>query len=298
MVNKRVPYILAAITVLLWGTLSTVYKLLIKEMDAMFVLAVSCWIAAAALFIYNIIRGNFKNFKKCSILDIIVMCILGVLGYFVYNWFYMLGLELLPAQQAMVLNYLWPTMIIVFSCVFLAEKFTLYKAGAVILSIIGVAIVAVNGDTSALINSNLKGVLYCLIAAVSYGLYSVLNKKETYHKELAIFVAYIVTAIISTVVVIVNHSYINVSMSELLGLTYNGVFISAAGYSMWMLALEWGNTAIISNMAYLCPFVALLCTSMVLDEKITIYSLLGLIFIMLGITIQIFGERKNTKAEG
>lgn len=295
--HKKKAYALALLTIVVWGTLSPISKILLGELDAMFVLAFSSIVAAVILFFYNLIKGNLKNFKKCSALDIVKMSALGFVGFFLYNWFYLMGIDLLYSQQAMIINYLWPAMIIVFSCIFLKEKVTVSKVSAIALSLIGVAIVAVNGDVSHFLETNLKGVMFCVLAAVSYGFYASLNKKQTYDKELSMMVVFITTAVISSICVIAGGKFPQLSINMTLGLMYNGIVINAIGYTCWMLALEYGNTAVISNMAYLSPFISLVFAKILLDETITVYSVAGLILIILGIFVQAFGEKKHRKNE-
>ncbi|WP_294156326.1 hypothetical protein [uncultured Clostridium sp.] len=47
-----------------------------------------------------------------------------------------------------------------------------------------------NETGHSLAGGNLRGVLYCLIAAVCYALYAALNKKQTYPKELSRFTVF------------------------------------------------------------------------------------------------------------
>ena len=76
---------------------------------------------------------------------------------------------------------------------------------------------------------------------------------------------------------------------------WNGVICNALPYLTWALALDLGNTAVIANLAYLTPFVSLLCTHFVLGEKITVFSVLGLVLIVTGIAIQMLVNKKIGK---
>jgi drug/metabolite transporter (DMT)-like permease len=277
----------------LWGTLATVSKILLGSLDAMFVLAFTCDVSAVLLFIYNLIKGNIRRNKIGSIKEITVMCLLGFVGFFLYNMFYLMGINLLPSQQAMIINYLWPAMIIVFSCIFLKEKMTVKKAVAIALSFIGIIIVAVNGNLELLLNSNLKGVCFCLLAAVSYGFYAAINKGQNYNKEIAMMFAFATAGIIATVISVIDGNILQPNIHIFTGLLYDAVFVNAIGYTSWMIALEHGNTATISNLAYLTPFVSLVFAKIILNEQVSIYSFLGLMLIILGIAVQFYGSKKQ-----
>ena len=116
--EKQYKYV--AVPILFWGTLATINKLLLKSLDAMFVLAISSIVAFIFLFSYNLFTGKLKKMKTYNLADFIRMVVLGILGFFCYNLFYLFGIDVLPAQEAMILNYMWPAMIIIFS--FMAES--------------------------------------------------------------------------------------------------------------------------------------------------------------------------------
>ena len=80
------------------------------------------------------------------------------------------------------------------------------------------------------------------------------------------------------------------------GMLWNGIICNALPYLTWALALDIGNTAVIANLAYLTPFVSLLCTHFVLGEKVTIFSVLGLLLIVLGIAVQMLVNKKMEEA--
>jgi len=233
--------------------------------------------------------------KTYSCVDIFKMVALGILGFFCYNLFYLLGIDVLPAQEAMILNYMWPAMIIIFSCIILKEKMTFRKIIATLMSIIGVIIVASEGDISKIASGNLKGIIFCLLAAVSYGLYSVLNKKENFDKSIAIMIGYFSTAIIAFICITITDTDSTINSGIMIGLLYNGIACNAISYLFWVLALDNGNTAIISNLAYLTPFISLIICAVVLHENISWYSIIGLVMIVLGIIVQSFGLTNSEK---
>jgi len=292
--EKQYKYV--TVPILFWGTLATLNKLLLKSLDAMFVLAVSSIVAFVFLFIYNCYTGKLKVLKTYSLADIIKMISLGILGFFCYNLFYLLGIDVLPAQEAMILNYMWPAMIIIFSCIILKDKMTFKKIIATLMSIVGVVVVASEGDISKIALGNLKGIAFCLLAAISYGLYSVLNKKENYDKSIAIMIGYLSTAIIAFVCIAITGTDSTISPGNMFGLLYNGIACNAISYLCWVLALDYGNTAIISNLAYLTPFISLLICAVILHENISSYSIVGLVLIVSGIIVQsVGGIRKEKK---
>lgn len=291
-VDMKKEYGMAGVAILCWGCVATVSKLLMNQMDAMYVLAVSFLAATIFLGIYNARKGYFQKFRKMNASVCVKMILIGSLGVFLYNFFLLLGTARLPAQEAFVINDLWPALIILFSCIFLHERLTFGKVAAITFSFIGIVVVTTNGDVSSLASADGKGIIYCLIAAVCYGLYSTLNKTQDYDKNCSVFLSYAVGTVVALVCCLVMGTFRLPTGTETIGLVINGTVCNALPYLLWALALDHGNTAIIANLAYLTPFISLILTHVVLHEPVTVYSVLGLLLILLGIGIQILTQTK------
>ena len=168
------------------------------------------------------------------------------------------------------------------------------KIIAIIISFVGVIIVSSNGNLLNVERSSLIGTIYCMLAAISYGLFSVLNKKQNYNKYISMMLYYLTSFCISLIYCIFAKKTFIPEMNQLLGLLWIGVFTSAIAFTSWALALEKGDTARISNIAYITPFISLVWTSVILKEELSAYSILGLIIIILGIFVQMKDNKKET----
>ena len=288
-------YFCAIISVLLWSTTATISKLLLGSLDSMQILLVSSLFSFIFLLIINCFNGSIKEIKKYKPKDYLIIFALGVIGIFLYDLFFYLGINAMQASQAFIINYLWPIMTVLFACIILKEKFTIRKIIAIIISFIGVIIVSSNGNLLSIEKSSLMGTIYCLLAALLYGLFSVLNKKQNYNKYTSMMLFYFNSTIISLIYVIATKRFFVPELSQTLGLLWIGMFTSAIAYTSWALALAKGDTARISNIAYLTPFISLVWTGIVLKEKISFYSVLGLVIIVLGIFIQMKNKKEESK---
>ena len=279
-------YLYAGISILLWSTTATVTKLLLGSLNSMQILLISSLFAFIFLLIVNMLKGNLKELKNFRLKDYLQFFGIGLLGTFFYNLFLYLGINKMQASQAFIINYLWPIMTVVFACILLKEKMTIRKMIAIILSFIGVIIVTSNGNLY-IERSNLIGALFCILAAISYGLFSVINKMKSNNKYLSMMLYYLSSFVISLIYVLTSKEWYVPQFDQLLGLLWIGLFTSAIAFTSWALALEKGDTAKISNLAYITPFLSLIWTGVILKEQIRIYSIVGLIIIVLGIFIQL-----------
>ena len=286
-------YTYAATSILCWSTVATITKILLNNLNNFQVLWISSFFAMLFLFFINILKGNLKKLKNYSVKDYIITVLIGIPGTFLYYVFYYAGTDLMPASQAFIVNYLWPIMSVMFACIVLKEKMTLRKGVAIAISFLGVCIVT-GGDIMQFNQNTILGAIMCALGAVSYGLFTSLNQKTHYEKEISMMINYFTTFILTSIINIISGDIFIPDFIQMLGFAWNGIFTMAIASTVWILALESGKTAKISNLAYITPFLSLVWTFLILKEKISINSLAGLVVIVFGILIQL---KKKTQPD-
>lgn len=288
-------YFFAGGTVLIWSTLAAMVKVLLGDMPNLQMLSISSVFAFVFLLVLNVANGSVKFMKQYAAKDYIKMAGLGFLGLFVYSALYYYGIGQLTSQQACILNYLWPIMLVIFSCIILREKLTVMKGVAMMCSFIGIIILTVGMDGTAGSGNVAAGVASCIIAAACYGLFSVLNKKADYNQNIAMMIIWLTTAVCAGALGMCTEQWVPINGAQWLGLIWLGVVVDAVAYLMWALALnEAENTATIANMAYLTPFLSLIVSAVVVKEKVDFTAVVALVFIIGGILMQsVFGAKKT-----
>jgi len=284
MKNKAYLYALSA--TLLWGSTAAVVKLLLKNLNSLQILLFASFFASISLFIIVLIQEKLPIIKSYQIKDYLKFAYMGFIGVFVYYLFLYIAISYLKAQEAFVINYLWPVMIIIFAIPILGEKFTYKKLLAVIFSFFGVVIIATQGNLQQLHFEKPIGVIFAIIAAMSYGLFSVLGKKQNYDKTTSMFFYYLFTFIYTLIAILLFSFIPKIENLQILGLMWTGIFTSGGAFLLWFLALKYGDTAKIANIAFLTPFFSLVYIYFLLHETILISSLIGLLFIFIGIFMQ------------
>ena len=285
-------YLCAAISILLWSSLATVSKLLLGTMSSFQMLCVSSLFAAVALLIFCLLTGRLRKLKELSFKDVVIIILIGLPGAFFYYVFLYMGTDRMQASQAFIINYLWPVMSVVFSCILLKERLTWRKVIAIVLSFAGVVTVA-GGDLLRFDAGVLIGGGLCVLAAVSYGAFTALNKKWHYDKWISMMLSFFAAFVLSLIICLAQGTAWQVGVGEWLGLGWNGVFVMAIATVTWALALDNGSTAKVSNLAYITPFLSLVWTALFLGEIPAIWSLGGLCIIVIGIFIQLADPQKT-----
>lgn len=288
-------YTFALITVLIWATMATVVKVLLSDIPNLQALAVSGVFAFLFLFLLNVKTGKIKEMKRYSVKQYGIMSGLGFLGLFLYSALYYYGIGQLSSQEACILNYLWPMMIVLFSCLILKERMTVLKGVAMLCSFLGIVILSM-GKTEAAGGNEAAGMMACIVAAACYGLFSVLNKKADFDQNITMMVIWFTVAVCSFAVGPVMEDWVPIRGMQWLGILWLGVVTDAVAYLLWALALKGvEDTAKIANLAYLTPFLSVLISAIFLKEKIELQALVALVLIIGGILLQNVYERKKEK---
>jgi len=288
-------YLYAIITVLIWSTMAAAVKVMLNDIPNLQALAVSGFFAFLFLVLVNAKSGRLKTLKNYSIKQYGIMAGLGFIGLFVYSALYYYGLAELTSQEACILNYLWPMMLVVFSCLILKEKLTVMKVVAMVCSFLGIVILSLGGGNSAGGNTTL-GMIACVVAAACYGLFSVLNKKADFDQNITMMVIWLTVAVCSTLLGVFTETWVPIRGTAWLGLIWLGVMTDAVAYLLWALALKGTeNTATVANLAYLVPFLSVVISAVFLKEKIELRAIAALVLIIGGIFLQSLFDRKREK---
>ncbi len=287
-------YLYAGIAIFLWSTVATVCKLLLKELNNIQLLWMNASIAGIFLLLVNIVTGNFRQYKNYKLKDYIIMASIGIPGTLFYYIFFYAGTDMMPASQAFIINYLWPIMSVVCACIILKEKLTPRKITAILISFLGVVIV-MGGALKAMDRQTLLGAGCCILGAVSYGIFTALNQKMNYNKTMTLMTSYFATFMITTVINFVNGDIFLPRPEQVAGFLWNGIFAVAIANTCWVVALVKGNTAKVSNLAYITPFLSGIWTCIFLGEEITVNMVLGLAVIILGVFVQMNDKGRRIK---
>lgn len=279
-------YIYAILTVVIWATMATAVKLLLADIPNLQALSVSSGFAFAFMLIVNILTGKIHLMKKYCALDFAKMSGLGFLGLFLYSALYYYGISVLTSQEACILNYLWPIMLLVFSCLILKEPVTARKILAMICSFVGIIILTL-GSGAAGSGNQAAGIFACIAAAVCYGLFSVLNKKADFDQNITMMIIWLTVAVCAGILGKNTEQWVAIEGVQWIGILWLGVVIDAVAYLTWALALNSAeNTARIANLAYLTPFLSVVISAVCLGEEVKVNAVVALVFIVGGILVQ------------
>ncbi len=239
-------YIFAAFAVFSWGTMAPISKILLAGYTNMEVLGYGTGIGALMLLAILMYRGEIHQFKVYGAKSVGKLMVLGFFGYFLYSAAYFEGLKRLSSQTACVLNYLWPIVSVIVSCIILHEKINRVMVMAIALSFTGVLVMMFPEMQQ---GSSVKGYLFSIIGAMLYGSFNVLNKKQGGNQTINMFIYLSVGATCALLMNIPNGFHLPDRMG-MIGFMWLGIVIDGLGYLLWAMAMQGHATGIIANFAY------------------------------------------------
>ena len=133
-------------------------------------------VACAALLVAAFaLEGGLPKLTRNQVFGTFV---LGLLGVFAYNLFFMGALERLPGSRAALIIALNPVITISISAIALGDRLSARRWLGVAIALIGVWIVVSHGDVISIASSGVGiGELFMLAAVTSWALYTVIGRK-------------------------------------------------------------------------------------------------------------------------
>lgn len=293
--KSQKSYLFAIFAILFWSTVASAFKISLSFINVYQLLAIASF---SSLFILLIILAFnkkvnllFRQTKK----DWSYSLVLGFINPFLYYIILFNAYNLLPAQEAMILNYSWPIVLTLFTTIFFKNKLSLKVIFALLISFFGIIIIATKGNLTELKFSNLTGILLALGSAFVWSIFWLTNMKDKREPLIKLTSSFIFGSLFSLLFFIILPNKFNFNFYGILSAIYVGFFEMGVTFVFWLKAISSSkNTEKINNLIYITPFLSLLFISVILKEKIFLSSLFGLFFILLGIFINyIYKENKK-----
>lgn len=284
MKNQKTAYIYAIIAVILWGTVATAMKMSMEYFDFFQLLFLSVFVSLITLLCVVAYQKKLKNIFKWPAKAYLKSAIFGLVNPFIYYIILFKAYELLPAQEAQPLNYTWPIMITLLSIPILKQKISFKNFMAIMISFLGVMIISTRGQLADFSFSNPEGAAFGLASAVVWALFWVYNIKDERDEISKLFLNFFFGMIYITIALFVFSEFPIYSSKHFLSAVYVGLFEMGITFIIWSLALKKSKqTAGVSKLIYLVPFISLVVIYFVLGEKIQKSTLYGLVFIISGL---------------
>lgn len=282
--------------VLLWSTVATAFKITLDQFTPKQMVAVASLVSAISLVIVCVIQGKLKDVIPTFLSNPWYYLLLGLINPFSYYLILFKAYELLPASQAQPLNYSWAITLTLMAAIFLGQKIRPQDWAACALGYAGVLVIATKGDVLGLSFDSPAGVGLALLSTVLWAGYWILNTKNRADPVVAVLLGFLVALPFAFAIALQEGESFAANASGWLAVIYVGLFEMGITFVLWISALKsTQNTARISNLIFISPFISLLLLAYIIGEKIHISTLAGLALIVLGLMTQQLYKNKAAK---
>ena len=290
------PFLLMPILLLMWGSLAAISKLLLNNLDSYQVLFYMYGIGVAAFFIIVVFKVKFSVMLSWKRSELALLCSCGILTFF-YDFFYLKSLQRIPAIEASMLNYLFPIFIVLFAIPIHKERMTIYKILSLGMGFMGTILLVSKGNLANVTFTNFKGDLFAILAAVSWGLFTNLIKKNQKDMFLSTFFITLTAFVLSVGVMITSSEFILPQRTDFLGVSWLSISNIVLGFFLYFRALKYSPASLIASFTFFTPFVTLVFIVVLLGEKLTITDYFAALLIFFSVPIQkvhnILGKKKK-----
>lgn len=307
--QKFFGVLLAAFSIFIWGVTFVCTKYLLRYFSSLEILFYRFAAAYAGLWILH------PKYEKIEFKDNIFFALAGLSGVVLYQLFENIAIHFTNASNVSVIVSICPLFTAVASQIFLKEKhISFWFIIGFIISIIGVTLVCLNGDTA--LKFNPKGDLLALSSGICWGFYSVivsiLNRRKynlVCMTRRIFFYAVIMMIPLSLIGMNFTHAdgdflkslsfNINLSFNtarfsnimNVINMLFLGVVASGICFTMWNKASNILGTVNVNCGIYLIPVVTIVFAFFVLGEKITLLGFAGAVITITGLFIS---EKKSS----
>lgn len=285
MKNNTRSVLYACIAVLSWSTVATAFKIALMHLTHFEMLLVASCTSLVIFTLLLTVRKKWKEVAELSGKQWGYFAMLGLLNPVAYYLVLFKAYDLLPAQVAQPVNYIWPIMLLVLLALFAHQPIPAKKYIGMFISLSGVALISIGTGQSEGMNLSMFGLLLAFLSSLLWAVYWMINNKfkDKTDGSVALFMAFL----FGTGYLLIGAAVVGVNLHTLPGILsgmYVGGFEMGVPFIFFSLAMRTtSNPALINQLCYLSPFMSLFFIALILGEQIVFTTYVGLALIVAGI---------------
>jgi len=197
------------------------------------------------------------------------------------NWILLfLSFYYTSVANAIVLYYLGPIFTVVLAVIFLKEPFNKFLFVSVLFSVLGMLAIFLPSAVGVQ-HTEFWGLFLALLSGVFYGLLGLFSKISThYHSSIKLTAYQILIALVFTAPFILFVQF-SLNTKVILLLIITGVIHTFLALYLWYDSLNYIKVSTASVLAYADPAFAVILSATILKQHVTLFQIIGLIFITL-----------------
>ncbi|MBT8443519.1 MAG: DMT family transporter [Gammaproteobacteria bacterium] len=272
------------LTVALWSTVASAFNLALRHVSPLELLLFSSLAATVMLGAIVLLSWRYRELATWGSRDYRRSALLGFLNPALYYLLLFEAYDRLPAQEALLLNFAWPVVLVVLSVVLLRQRIHPLAIASLLLSFCGVIIIATRGDPLSMRLENPTGVALALASTVVWSVYWIYSSQDERDSVNRLFCNFLFGSGYLVIYCLFAGGVEMPGRSGAIGILYVAAFEMAFAFVFWLQALKLArNAAEVSSLVYLTPFLSLIVIHFAVGEDLYPSTLAGLVLIVGGI---------------
>jgi drug/metabolite transporter (DMT)-like permease len=268
--------------VVLWSTAASAFRLSLDHGTPWQVLLVAS-AASTSVFLVAFLHGG-GGFTRS---DLRPAALRGALNPFLYYLVLLSAYDGLPAQVAMVVNYLWPLTLTLLAVPLLGQKLTAGAVGGIAVSFSGVALMALLRG-GAFGGVPLFPLVLAFASTIVWSVSWILNTRADGSVARNLFLNFCFGTLYLVIWGVLTGQVFPTGREVIAGGIYIGLFEMGLAFLLWNTALKRSDRASrVSNLIYITPFLSLGVIALTVREPIAPATVFGLVLVIVGIVIGI-----------
>ncbi|CAN0585319.1 unnamed protein product [Ectocarpus sp. 12 AP-2014] len=274
-------------TVLLWSTVATAFKLSLRDLSPVQMLAIACSASVLVMALILVAQRRWHRVFELSGRQYLQSVGMGLINPCLYYFVLFGAFDRLPAQEAQPLNYTWALVLAYLSVPFLGQRLQRLDVVAGLVCYAGVVVIATRGDVLSLTFSDPLGVGLAIGSTVIWASYWIIATRDTRDPVVGLFLNFLCGLPVIVAVCALTDGFDVAPGTAMAAAVYVGVFEMGIAFVLWSYAMKKAeNTSRVSNLIFISPFLSLVFISMILGEVILPSTYVGLVLIVAGLWVQ------------
>ena len=212
----------------------------------------------------------------------ILSAVLGFLGCFFYYLCLYYGYKHGDIIATLVVQYLWPALIVVIALLMFKESLSINKIVAIVLGFGATFLVVTQGDLSSVSVHNVTALFLVFIGAVGFALFSILARFDQNHPvSLRVFLYFLWGTIFSFLALCLWSNFIIPTGRSLFIVILNGVIINGLSYLLWIEALARSEASKIAPLVYITPVLSMVWVTVLFGKPFSLINFIAVIMVIM-----------------
>jgi len=289
---KKMPLVtltpLILLSIIGWAFAFPLIKIALEELSFINLTLLRFSITCSALLVLLCLQPH--RFTALQKNDIIPIFILGFFGIIAYHLGLNYGEQYVSPGAASLIVATIPVFVAVMAVRFLEETMTVRKIVGIGLSLLGIVILTIWGQSNTTIAVDyIFGALAVLLAAIMGAIYTIAGKKMLSRYSAFSLTTYAMLLGSIGLLPTISASFVSqvseISWQTWISVIFLGLFSTIVSYTLWYIALEAKGASELSVYIYAVPILSTIISYVLFGDAITPLFIIGGTLVIIGVAI-------------